>query len=103
MKKIFLIIAHNDIETVGLATSQIIASHNLQNDVQVIDLNKFSHEETLKILHEIYPEEKQAPFKFKCYKPMAECFIEKPKKPRYNPKTCKVKYFYFFNQLTTKK
>lgn len=93
--KAVLVIGYVGIGKTTLRAAEIVAMHNLPKDIVVVDLNELSPEEARKKIDEVYPEEKQKPFRFeiKPYEPIANCFIEKPKKPRYNPKTGKTKYF----------
>lgn len=97
MKKSILLIAHVDHgkTTLSEAMAVALAEKGLsEKDVIIIDTD-LSFEEVKKKFEEVYLEEKAKPIKLelKAYEPMSECFIDKPKKPRYNPKTGKTKYF----------
>lgn len=95
MKYSILIVVHSNFEKISLMAAQIAADNRLPDVIKANNLNEISPEKVRNKFEEFYPEEKQNPFKFelKAYEPMGECFVEKPKKPRYNPKTNKVTYF----------
>jgi hypothetical protein len=92
-KKI-LIIAHEDFGKTTCLASEIIVAHKLPTDTKVINLNETSLEKAKKTLEELYPDElkKQTEFIIKPIEKFKEPFIERPRKPKYNPKTGKTKY-----------
>ena len=64
-------------------------------NIEVIDLSNKTPEEARTALEKVYPRQKEKPFKYeiKAFEPMTTFFDLRPKKPRYNPKTNKTKYF----------
>jgi NADH dehydrogenase FAD-containing subunit len=68
--------------------AEILVANKLYSNVVVVDLNEKVQEK--QSLEEIL--QRGRPIKIKASPPMQEFFTDKPKKPKFNPKTGKVKY-----------